>query len=231
MIQFSHVQFHYKRKQGLVLEDFSLVLGGEPTLLLGRNGSGKSTLLKLAAGLERATGGDISSDGKALYLPQNFVSVPGLSVRSYVSHLAWLAGQDRTTARRDADKWIKAVGLKGREDASNRELSGGQQSRLALAYALNSGAATILMDEPGAALDPVSKRDLHDLYRVVVGSGKGLIVASHDPTDLEGPFERIVLIDSGEAIYDGSVDEFLSRSHENPIVDSFARAMRRPDGS
>ena len=224
-IQFAHVAFRYRGKRAAVFDDLSVTIGREPTLLLGRNGSGKSTLLKLAAGLEKPTSGDILARGRVTYLPQNFVTVPGLSVSSYVSYLAWIAGRRRTLAYREAPRWLAAVGMEGFAEASNKELSGGQQSRVALAYALNSGARTILMDEPGAALDPISKADLHKLYKVVVDSGKSLVVSSHDPTDLDGPFRRIIIVDSGRILFDGSGANVLHGDHQSPLVQNCAQVM------
>lgn len=130
-------------------------------------------------------------------MPQKFVSVPGFTCLEYVSHLAWLNGQGRRQAKTEASRWLAAVGLDGYERHSCQKLSGGQQSRLALAMALNSGAELVLLDEPGAALDPLSKEMLRELYGMVVSAGMNLVVSSHDPTDILGPFARVVIIDRG----------------------------------
>ena len=115
-----------------------------------------------------------------------------------------LNGQGRRQAKVEAPRWLAAVGLDGYERHSCQKLSGGQQSRLALAMTLNSGAELVLLDEPGAALDPLSKEMLRELYGMVVSAGVNLVVSSHDPTDILGPFARVVIIDRGAVRFDNS---------------------------
>ena len=110
----------------------NLPLSLGPLLLLGRNGAGKTTLLKLIAGLLKPASGTVHRDGRVLYLPQRFIAVPGFSCMDYVVHLAWLNGRPRREAKVDAAYWIKHVGLEGYEQRPCQNLSGGQQSRLAL---------------------------------------------------------------------------------------------------
>jgi len=201
-------------------------------LLLGRNGAGKTTLLRLAAGLLKPKSGKIHRPGRVLYLPQQFVLVPGFTCSEYVSHLAWLNGQGRRQAKTEAPRWLAAVGLDGYERHSCQKLSGGQQSRLALAMALNSGAELVLLDEPGAALDPLSKEMLRELYGMVVSAGMNLVVSSHDPTDILGPFARVVIIDRGAVRFDNSPQALRGNAHADPLVAAFARSMfpqRLPD--
>ena len=184
----------YRRPKAndLIFDKLNLPLSLGPLLLLGRNGAGKTTLLKLIAGLLKPASGTVHRDGRVLYLPQRFIAVPGFSCMDYVVHLAWLNGRPRREAKVDAASWIKHVGLEGYEQRPCQNLSGGQQSRLALAMALNSHADLVLLDEPGAALDPLSKETLRSLYQIVADAGVGLMVSSHDPTDILGPFARVM---------------------------------------
>ena len=98
--------------------------------------------------------------------------------------------------------------------------------------ALNSGAELVLLDEPGAALDPLSKEMLRELYGMVVSAGMNLVVSSHDPTDILGPFARVVIIDRGAVRFDNSPQALRGNAHADPLVAAFARSMfpqRLPD--
>lgn len=92
------------------------------------------------------------------------------------------------------------------------KLSGGERSRLAIATALNSGADMLLLDEPSAALDPVSKQAISDLYCQIVEYGQSLLVSTHDSADLKFPFERVIVLDAGQIRFDGSCAEFQDLS-------------------
>ena len=140
-------------------------------------------------------------------------------------------GRPRREAKVDAAYWIKHVGLEGYEQRPCQNLSGGQQSRLALAMALNSHADLVLLDEPGAALDPLSKETLRSLYQIVADAGVGLIVSSHDPTDILGPFVRVVIIDGGVVRFDDAPDVLRTSQHSDPLVEAFARSMFPSEGT
>ncbi|MFD5868455.1 ATP-binding cassette domain-containing protein [Corynebacterium sp. NPDC060344] len=217
--------YRYRRAKAEVLNHIDVEMTPGPVLLLGRNGAGKTTLLKLIAGLIRPTAGKVSADGRVVYLPQKFVAVNGFTCHDYVAYVAWLNGRPRAAAKRDAAGWLGKVGLADLVDRPCPDLSGGQQARLALAMALNSGADLVLLDEPGASLDPLSKETLRGLYQLVVDSGSALVVSSHDPTDIHGPFHRIVIIDGGRVVFDAGPTEFKSSTHADPLVAAFARSM------
>ena len=223
--------YRYPKANDLIFDKLNLPLSLGPLLLLGRNGAGKTTLLKLIAGLLKPASGAVHRDGRVLYLPQRFIAVPGFSCMDYVVHLAWLNGRPRREAKVDAAYWIKHVGLEGYEQRPCQNLSGGQQSRLALAMALNSHADLVLLDEPGAALDPLSKETLRSLYQIVADAGVGLMVSSHDPTDILGPFARVVIIDEGVVRFDDAPDVLRTSQHSDPLVEAFARSMFPSEGT
>lgn len=202
-----------------------LTLDTRPTLLLGVNGAGKTTLLKLVAGQLRPRTGSISTDEAVVYLPQHFRPIAGFTCAEYAEYVAWLWGASRRHARTDSAHWLDFVGL--RELASQRcdQLSGGQQARLALAAALGSPAHRLLLDEPSAALDPVARRQLTQLYHGVVEQGRALVVSSHNSADFGPPFQRILVLDSGTICFDGTPQGFLAQRSTPGIVGELARSL------
>lgn len=209
-----------------------LRVSGEPTLLLGVNGAGKTTLLKVLAGHLRVHGLDLSGLPSVSYVPQFFTPVRGFTVLDHVSYVAWLDGQSRTRATKNARQWVDFVGLGDLADRRCTQLSGGQQAKVQLATALNTGAALLLLDEPSASLDPLAKRELQELYRNIVAAGTGLWVSTHQPHEVADPFTRIVVLHDGTVRFDGSIGEFRrlgseATDRDDPAAVALARATVR----
>ena len=101
---------------------------------------------------------------------------------------------------------------------------------------MNSGSKTLLLDEPSAALDPLSKELITKVYQKIVEMGHNLVVSTHDAGELQKPFERVLVLDKGKLRFDGSRSEFIQLASElddNPVHNlarSFAR-RRNDDGS
>ncbi|MGV0408223.1 ATP-binding cassette domain-containing protein [Corynebacterium resistens] len=200
--------FQYPRAlEGVNIQE--LTISAQPTVLLGTNGAGKTTLMKLLARQLQPTRGEVPQLGKVVYVPQNFESIRGFRSIDYASYVAWLNGAGWFESKKDAQYWLQFVGLGDHEEKECSRLSGGQQARLQIATALNSRAEFILLDEPSAALDPLAKRDLQDLYGAIADSGVGLWVSSHQPLEVEEPFRKVVVLNRGTVDFQGSVQSFL----------------------
>lgn len=138
--------------------------------LVGASGCGKTTLLKLVAGFEPVTSGVISVDGTAVSAPggdravvfQHANLLPWLSVRKNIELGPRLGGVGRRERRRIADELLDLVGLDDSGDLATWELSGGMQQRCAIARALATDPTILLMDEPFAALDAITRERLQD---------------------------------------------------------------------
>jgi len=153
------------------LASVSLSVGaGEFVTIVGPSGCGKSTLLRMVAGLERPTEGSIrlaELPGERGVPPMSFVfQEPTLMPWATVSDNVWLplrlAGRTRSEARPQVGALLGAVGLQGFESAYPRELSGGMKMRVSIARALVSRPWLLLMDEPFAALDEITRERLND---------------------------------------------------------------------
>lgn len=200
----------------------SLVGAGEVVGLIGPNGSGKSTLLKAAAGLLSPNSGAVSLSGVGLreiapqalaqqlaYLPQSPVCHWPLSVERVVElGLIPFAVRESERAERVAValKDVDGDGLRGR---GIDELSGGERARIFLARAVVGDPALLLIDEPGAGLDPYHQLQLMELIAARAAAGHGALVVLHD-LGLAARFcHRLLLLNEGALVAAGSADEVL----------------------
>ena len=170
-----------------VYQGFSLRLrGGKTSALLGRSGSGKSTLLRLIAGLSTPQQGSIRSElagdltRHIAWMGQRDDLYPWLSVRDNVMLAARLGGQRPDRAR--ADALLAQVELAGEGSARPASLSGGMRQRVALARTLYQDRPVVLMDEPFATLDPLTRLRLQQLTASLLQE-KTVLLVTHDPLE------------------------------------------------
>lgn len=158
-----------------VLGPLRLEVGrGQRIALLGPSGIGKSTLLRIAAGLDRDFDGRLSGDERLAIVFQEPTLLPW---RNALENITIPAGCEATAAR----DLMAQVGLRGREAQYPRQMSLGQQRRLALARAFAARPDILLMDEPFASLDPDTAARMIALTGALLDrSGAGLILVTHD---------------------------------------------------
>ncbi|MCB7136696.1 ABC transporter ATP-binding protein [Cellulosimicrobium marinum] len=216
MIEIDHVT-HGFRDRG-VLVDVGLELDSGVNALLGVNGAGKSTLLSVAAGGVQPRKGSVRVGGAELYgsrrdrrralpavalMPQHAVFPGTLTVVEVVEYLTWMRGaraRDARTAARDA---VRRVLLDDRADSRIKTLSGGMVRRVGLAQAIASGARHLLLDEPSTGLDPEQRRAMVNLLADLEGT---VLLSSHVMEDVRDLASRVLVLDGGRIVFDGTVD-------------------------
>ena len=163
-----------------VLGPLSLAVGrGERLAVLGPSGIGKSTLLRILAGLDSDYRGRLQGGDRLAVVFQEPVLLPW---RDAVANITLPTGCDAATAR----DWMAQVGLAGHEDKFPRQLSLGQQRRLALARAFAAGPDILLMDEPFASLDEDTRARMLALTGALLDrSGAGLVLVTHDAAEAQ----------------------------------------------
>lgn len=165
----------------------------ELVVLLGPSGCGKSTLLRLLAGLDRPDGGRIEVPAKRAVVFQADRLLPWQRVLRNVT--LGLHGADADDRARRA---LREVGLQGREKAWPKELSGGEAQRVALARALVSEPELVLLDEPFAALDAITRVRMHDLVRDLRRvHAASMLLVTHDVDEAIALADRIVVMSGG----------------------------------
>lgn len=175
---------------------------GEIVALVGASGAGKSTILRLLAGLEPASGGRIdrtAAPGRTGLVFQSPTLMPWADARTNVALPLELAGASAAEARRRADRALDAVGLGDRLTARPRQLSGGMAMRVSLARALVTAPDLLLLDEPFAALDSVTRRRLiEDLHRLWAARSPrpAIVFVTHDVEEAVYLADRAVVLDA-----------------------------------
>lgn len=175
---------------------------GEIVALVGPSGAGKSTLLRLLAGLERPASGAVDREtvaGRTAVVFQSPTLMPWADALTNVALPLELAGVPRSTARAQATEALVAVGLGTRLAARPRQLSGGMAMRVSLARALVTGPNLLLLDEPFAALDSVTRRGLiEDIHRLWAGRSPrpAIVFVTHDVEEAVYLAERAVVLDA-----------------------------------
>ena len=167
------------------LGPFDLTIApGEIVAIVGASGAGKSTVLRLLAGLEPPSVGEVRrADGRTGFVFQAPTLMPWADARANVALPLELAGMARPEASARAVSALTAVGLGDRLDARPRRLSGGMAMRVALARALVTEPDLLLLDEPFAALDSVTRRRLiEDLHRLWAARAPrpAIVFVTHD---------------------------------------------------
>ncbi len=177
---------------------------GEFVSIVGPSGCGKTTLLSLMAGLIRPTAGEIRFRGRAANGPstevglvfQRPVLLPWRRVLDNVLLPAEVIGlRPRAAYIEKARELLAMVGLAGFEDAYPRELSGGMQQRASIARALIYDSSVLLMDEPFAALDAMTREELNlELLRIWQATGRSIVFVTHNIPEAVLLSDRIVVM-------------------------------------
>lgn len=214
---------------------------GEVHSLVGRSGCGKTTLLKLAAGLLLPDAGTVTVDGQALRKPGSqlgFVfQAPTLlewkTVLDNVLLPVTLQRKPLPADRARADELLALMGLSGLGRRFPTELSGGQQSRVAIARALLLAPSLLLLDEPFAALDAITREELQDDFlRICRLAQTTVFFVTHDISEAVYLADRVAVMADGKITDDLAVDLPWPRGRElrygvpfNAVCAQVRRAM------
>lgn len=219
-----------------VLNDVSLeVEQGEVLGIIGPSGSGKSTLLRSIAQLARVDKGTIEicgqplvkdgvySDKKTLrqislnlgFVFQNFNLFPHYSVlKNIMDPQMTVLGISREEALQTALQLIQRMGLTGKEKNYPCELSGGQQQRVSIARSLALNPKVLLFDEPTSALDPEMVGEVLEVMKELAKGGMTMVVVTHEMGFAREVADRVVFMDSGYVIEQGTPEEVLKNPKE-----------------
>jgi NitT/TauT family transport system ATP-binding protein len=186
------------RNAVLALDHVSLdVDRGEFLCLVGASGCGKTTLLNLIAGLDQPTAGTVSRTGRAALMFQDPALFPWLSVERNIDLALKLRKVPKAERKTRVEELLELVHLGGFGKRQPHELSGGMRQRVGLARALAQDADLLLMDEPFAALDAMTRDILHEeLERIWSSTNATVVFVTHNVREAARLADRIVLLTS-----------------------------------
>lgn len=221
------------------------VASGETVVLVGPNGAGKTTLLRVLAGLEFFDAGSITLDGRLLEeqepgthagsrrrkpVPveqrrigvafQDHALFPHLSALDNIAFGLRAKGLSRAEARARARAWLERLGVEHQANMRPAQLSGGQAQRVALGRALAIEPRMLLLDEPLSALDATNRTEARRLLRTLLDNYEGVcLIVTHDPREAMALAGRVVVMEDGSIVQQGSIREISARPRTSYVAD------------
>lgn len=193
---------------------------GEVVGLLGPNGAGKTTLMRIITGFLATTFGSVYVDGldtrtaleeiqsKIGYLPENAPLYPDLTVLEHLQFVAGLHGITGNSQEKAIREVAQTTGISERLYFTVAELSKGYKQRLGLAQALIHNPQILILDEPTTGLDPNQILEIRELIKKL-GKNKTVILSTHIMQEVEAVCDRVILINRGSVIAEGSPAELM----------------------
>lgn len=222
---------------------------GEFVFLVGASGSGKSTLIRLMMREEAPTNGDLWVAGKHAsdlanwkvpYLRrsigtvfQDFKLLPTKTVYENVAFAMEVTGKHKSVVRNQVPQVLKLVGLSAKADNLPRQLSGGEQQRVAVARAFVNRPLILLADEPTGNLDPGTSVGIMRILDRINRTGTTVVMATHDHAIVDAMRRRVVQLDRGRIARDESRGIYETRevtavSHDDPVQPVDVTAEQSP---
>ncbi len=235
---------HLKKSFGEleVLKDISTdVYAGEVLCIIGPSGSGKSTLLRCLNKLEKATGGSIMVNGHDIISKKTNINVVRENIGMVFQHFnlfnnlniidnltlapIQLKKCSKQEALERARKMLKRVGLEDKANSMPHQLSGGQKQRVAIARALCMEPDIMLFDEPTSALDPEMVGEVLQVMKSLAADGMTMIVVTHEMGFAREVSDRVIFMDAGYIVEEGTPEELLSNPREARTIDFLNKVL------
>ncbi len=202
---------------------------GEVLGFLGPNGAGKTTTMKAITGYLVTNSGDIEVGGVSVnedphevkkhigYLPENNPLYQDMPVIDYLKFIAALNGVEKEDTEMRVTEMIQVCGLKSEKHKKIRELSKGYRQRVGLAQALIHNPEVLILDEPTTGLDPNQIIEIRELIKKI-GREKTVILSSHILAEVEATCDRILIINNGKIVANGTAEELRHQAQGNELL-------------
>ena len=215
---------------------------GEITGLLGPNGAGKTTTLRMLYTLMKPDSGQVLVDGiDAAVDPVAVRRVLGvladarglykrLTARENIEYFAQLHGVETALMHRRREKLVDALEMRDILDRRTEGFSQGQRVKTAIARALVHDPKNIILDEPTNGLDVMSTRSMRAFLKSIQSEGRCILFSSHIMQEVAALCDRIVVINHGRVVADGSADELRARTGKANLEDAFVAIIGSHEG-
>ena len=213
--------------QFYAIKDLSMeVREGSIFGFLGANGAGKTTTMRMILDILRPDSGSITWNGSDVrqiprqnwgYLPEERGLYPKMKVDEQLLFLARLNGLSKHAAEQRLDEWLARFQINVNRKKKIEELSKGNQQKVQFLAAILHDPTILIMDEPFSGLDPVNATVLKDAFLEMHRQGKTIIFSTHQLEQVEELCQDIVIINKGESVVQGSVQE-VKRQHGRNVA-------------
>jgi ABC-2 type transport system ATP-binding protein len=238
----------YKGSRVPALSNVSLTVESKTVFtLLGRNGAGKTTFVRICAtqlmpssGKINVLGYDVVKEPEKVrnlisIVPQEGRPLRALTPWDHVYNWLQIRGQDRSQAKRNTESILQTLELYGAKDKPAMNLSGGMKQKILVAMAMATDAELLFLDEPTIGLDPVSRRQVWSAIKEWKTRGKSILLTTHYMDEAEMLSDKIVIIDQGRVLAEGSMRDLRKIIPQNVRIDVMKDGvnseMLRPFGS
>jgi len=221
------VKVYHSKEKVEALKGVNISVGkGELYTLLGPNGAGKTTFLRIISTQLMPSSGDAEVLGFSVLnqpeevrehiavVPQDVATYNNFTPWEYAYYFARLRGMPASDARLASEKALKAVDLWQLKGRTCQTLSGGEKRRAIIASALSSDADVLMLDEPTSGLDAVARRGVWSALRDMVKEGKTILLTTHMMEEAEMVSDRLAVINKGDVIATGRLDEIKALTQE-----------------
>ena len=229
-------------KTNTVLNDISInIQKGEKVVIIGPSGSGKSTFLRSLNMLEIPTGGEIWFEGQQInkrkcdinkvrqkmgMVFQQFNLFPHFTILENITFApVKLKLMTKEEATKRAEELLARINLLDKRDVYPSTLSGGQKQRIAIIRALAMNPDVMLFDEPTSALDPEMVGEVLDLMKELANEGMTMIVVTHEMGFAKEVGNRILFMDEGKIVEEGTPDEFFNNTKTERARDFLSKVL------
>ena len=242
LIDVKDLKKHYNHGKIKALDGVSTsIKKGEVVVVIGPSGSGKSTLLRSLNLLEIPTSGSIVFDGEDItgkkvdinmhrrkmgMVFQHFNLFPNMTIIGNMTIAPIkLLKKSKAEANEKAMKLLERVGLADRAGAYPNQLSGGQKQRIAIVRSLCMDPEVMLFDEPTSALDPEMVGEVLDVMKELANEGMTMVVVTHEMGFAREVGDRVIFMDGGVIIEEGTPDEIFSNPKSDRLKDFLAKVL------
>jgi sodium transport system ATP-binding protein len=240
MIEVQQLSKRFKKLQAVDGVTF-IARDGEILGLLGANGAGKTTTMRIVSATLRPTSGTVHVGGFDVthqpdevrrvlgVMPENWGLYGHLSPRDHLRFFGRMFGMEPAALEKRIDGLVALLQMQDYADRKCEDFSKGMKQKVSLARTLLHDPANLLLDEPTSGLDVMSARQVREIVIALRAEGRCLILSTHILSEAERMCDRIVIMDRGRKVAEGTVSELCALAEKDHLEEAFVTLIGRED--